>query len=172
MIELGQDRKIAALKSSVCVHFFLEVFMSLKDDKYYFNLALKEAKRAAKSNNVPIGCVIVFNNRVIAKAYNKKNSKNVSIYHAEILAMIKACRFLNTFILEDCTMYVTLEPCKMCMNAMAESRIRNVKYLISSRYGNNLKSNYDRIKCKQYYNNEYIDEYSDMLSKFFKNVRS
>ena len=145
--------------------------MSLKDDKYYFNLALKEAKRAAKSNNVPIGCVIVFNNRVIAKAYNKKNSKNVSIYHAEILAMIKACRFLNTFILEDCTMYVTLEPCKMCMNAIAESRIRNVNYLISSKYEINLKSNYDRISCKQFDDNEFADKYKKILSEFFSNIR-
>lgn len=145
--------------------------MLIKGDEYYFNLTLKEAKKAARSNNVPIGCVIVFKNKVIAKAYNKKNSKNVSIYHAEILAIIKACRFLNTFILEDCTMYVTLEPCKMCMNAIAESRIRNVKYLISSRYENNLKSNYDRINYKQYSNCECINEYRNMLSDFFKNVR-
>ena len=65
MIELGQDRKIAALRSSVHVHFFLEVFMLLNDDKYYFNLAIKEAKKASKTNNVPVGCIIVFKNKVL-----------------------------------------------------------------------------------------------------------
>ena len=84
MVELGQDRKIAALRSSMCVHFFLEVFMLLNDDKYYFDLAIREARKASKTNNVPVGCIIVFKNKVIAKAYNKKNNKNISIYHAEI----------------------------------------------------------------------------------------
>ena len=97
--------------------------MLIYDDGYYFNLAIKEAKKALKSNNVPIGCVIVYKNKIIAKAYNKKNSKKISLYHAEILAIIKACKYLNTFILDNCTMYVTLKPCEMCMNAIAESRI-------------------------------------------------
>ena len=146
--------------------------MLLKEDDYYFDLAIKEAKIASKTNNVPVGCVIVFKNKVIAKAYNQKNKKNISIYHAEILAIIKACKYLKTFILDECTMYVTLEPCEMCMNAIAESRIRNVKYLISSKYENNLKCNYNRISCKKYDNNEFIDKYKSILSEFFSNMRN
>lgn len=145
--------------------------MLLNEDNYYFNLALKEAKKALKTNNVPVGCVIVFRNRVIAKAYNKKNSKNISVYHAEMLAIVKACKCLKTFILNECTMYVTLEPCEMCMNAIAESRIRNVNYLISSKYEVNLKSNYDRISCKQFDDNEFTDKYNKILSEFFSNIR-
>ncbi len=146
--------------------------MLLNDDKYYFDLAIKEARKASKTNNVPVGCIIVFKNKVIAKAYNKKNNKNISIYHAEILAIIKACKYLKTFILEECTMYVTLEPCEMCMNAIAESRIRNIKYLISSKYENNLKSNYDRINCRKYDDNEFANKYKNILSEFFSNIRS
>ena len=69
-------------------------------------------------------------------------------------------------------MYVTLEPCEMCMNAIAESRIRNIRYLISSKYENNLNSNYDRINCKKYDANEFADKYKNILSKFFSNIRS
>ena len=66
--------------------------MLIYDDGYYFNLAIKEAKKALKSNNVPIGCIIVYKNKIIAKAYNKKNSKKISLYHAEILAIQKATK--------------------------------------------------------------------------------
>ena len=145
--------------------------MLIYDDGYYFNLAIKEEKKALKSNNVPIGCIIVYKNKIIATAYNKKNSKKISLYHAEILAIIKACRYLNTFILDNCTMYVTLKPCEMCMNAIAESRIKNVKYLISSKYEKNLKSNYDYIVCDLCDDNQFVEDYKIMLSNFFRNIR-
>ena len=145
--------------------------MLIYDDGYYFNLAIKEAKKALKSNNVPIGCIIVYKNKIIAKAYNKKNSKKISLYHAEILAIIKACKYLNTFILDNCTMYVTLKPCEMCMNAIDESRIKNVKYLISSKYEKHLKSNYDYIVCDLCDDNQFVGDYKIMLSNFFRNIR-
>ena len=146
--------------------------MLKNDDCYYFLQALKEANKAFKTDNVPVGCVIIYKNKIIAKSYNKKNCKKISIYHAEMLAIIKACKYLNTFILDECIMYVTLKPCEMCMNAIAESRIKNVKYLIPSHYDNNLKKNYSYIKCRTYNNNKYIQIYKNMLSSFFKNIRN
>ena len=103
-------------------------------DDYYMNIAINEAKKAQKRGNVPIGAVIVKNNRIISKAYNTKNSKNIAIDHAEILAIKKACKKLKSWRLNDCTIYVTLEPCPMCMGAIVESRISNVVYLTSSNY--------------------------------------
>ena len=78
---------------------------------------------------------------VIAKAYNKKHCANIPVYHAEILAIKKACRKLKTWHLDDCSMYVTLEPCPMCYYAIVESRIKNVYYMLDSKY-------YDSINNK------------------------
>ena len=143
--------------------------MLLNDDKYYFDLAIREARKALNTNNVPVGCVIVFKNKIIAKAYNKKNNKNISIYHAEILAIIKACKYLKTFILEECTMYVTLEPCMMWMGAIIESRIKKVYFGAK----NNSEQMYDFDKISKYVDiyNLNDSESSKILSDFFKNKR-
>lgn len=89
----------------------------------YMEIALKEAQKAYKKGDVPVGAVIVKNGKVIAKAHNKKESKKVSTYHAEILAIEKACKKLKTWRLTECEMYVTLEPCLMCAGAILQSRI-------------------------------------------------
>lgn len=94
----------------------------------YMKLALKQACIAAKKGEVPIGAIIVKNNKVIAKAYNLKEKKNISIYHAEILAIQKACKKLKSWRLNGCTMYVTVEPCAMCCGAIKESRISKLIY--------------------------------------------
>lgn len=98
------------------------------DDKYYMNLALNEAKKASDLNEVPIGCIIVQNDKVIAKAYNRKTLDNVAIYHAEVLAIEKACQILGTWYLDDCILYTTVEPCMMCTGAIIQSRIPKVVY--------------------------------------------
>ena len=136
----------------------------MRCDEYYFDLALKEADYAFKLRNVPVGVVIVKDGVVVSKAHNLKNSSNVSVYHAEILAIIRACRKLKRWILDDCVMYVTLEPCEMCMNAIAESRIRDVRYLVSSNYYENLKKNYNLIDDKCFCSN------SDLANKYRKNL--
>ena len=97
-------------------------------EEYYMNIALLEAKKAFKKNEVPIGAVIVKNNKVIARAYNRKTLDNVATYHAEILAIEKACRKLKTWYLEDCILYSTVEPCLMCTGAIIQSRIPKVVY--------------------------------------------
>ena len=89
----------------------------------YMEIALKEAQKAYKKGDVPVGAVIVKNGKVIAKAHNKKENKKVSTYHAEILVIEKACKKLKTWRLTECEMYVTLEPCLMCAGAILQSRI-------------------------------------------------
>lgn len=95
---------------------------------YYMKLALKEAKKAQALNEVPIGCVIVRKGKIISKAYNRKTLDNIATYHAEILAIEKACRKLKTWYLDDCVLYTTVEPCLMCTGAIIQSRISKVVY--------------------------------------------
>lgn len=131
-------------------------------------MAIEEAKKALKTDNTPIGCVIVYNDKVIAKAYNKKNSLNDPTKHAEIIAISKACKSLNSWRLNDCDLYVTLEPCYMCKGAIAEARIKNVYYLLSSNYYEMLdvnKSNISFSIVEDKYN------YKSIIGNFFKNKR-
>lgn len=97
-------------------------------NEHYMNIAIKEAKKAYKYEEVPVGAVIVKNNKVIAKAYNKKEkTKNVT-KHAEIIAISKACKKLKNWRLEDCAIYVTMEPCMMCSGAIEQARIKKIVY--------------------------------------------
>ena len=91
-------------------------------------LAYKEALKALKNNDVPVGAVVVLNDKVIARAYNKKEKKGRATAHAEVLAIEKANKKIGDFRLEDATMYVTLEPCIMCAGAIVSSRIKKVVY--------------------------------------------
>ena len=91
-------------------------------------LALKEAQKAADENEVPIGCVIVKNNKVISRGHNRREKKNDVTSHAEIEAIRKAEKALGDWQLVDCELYVTIEPCLMCIGAIAQSRIKNVFY--------------------------------------------
>ena len=88
--------------------------------------ALKEAKKAEKIEEVPIGAVIVKDGKMIARAHNLRETKKIATAHAEILAIEKACKKLNAWRLEDCDMYVTLEPCVMCAGAIIHARIKNL----------------------------------------------
>ena len=95
-------------------------------EETFMKEALKEAKKAYKKDEVPVGAVIVKNGEVIAKAYNTKEGKADTTCHAEILAIKKASKKLNAWRLQDCEMYVTLEPCPMCAGALIQSRIKKV----------------------------------------------
>ena len=98
-----------------------------KDEKYMIE-ALKEAKKAYKKKEVPIGAIIVRNDKIIARAYNRKEKSQIAIQHAEILAIIKACKKMKNWRLLDCTLYVTVEPCMMCCGAIIQSRIKKIVY--------------------------------------------
>jgi len=136
-------------------------------DKYMIE-AIKQAKIAQNKGNIPVGAVIVMNNKIISKAYNKKNSKKVSIYHAEILAIIKACKKLKSWRLNECDLYVTLEPCNMCLSAIGESRIKNVYYLLKSNYKDVETTNKKNIRINKLLD---IYGYNEILSAFFKDKR-
>lgn len=98
------------------------------DDKF-MNYALKEAQKAYKKMDVPVGCVIVYNGKVIARGYNKREKDQNVIKHAEIEAIDKACKALKSWRLNDCTIYTTLFPCPMCASAIQQSRISKLVYL-------------------------------------------
>ena len=92
----------------------------------YMKEAIKQAKKAAAIWDVPIGCVIVFDDKIIARAYNQRNKRKTTLAHAELLAIQKASKKIGDWRLEDCTMYITLEPCQMCAGAIVQARIPKV----------------------------------------------
>lgn len=88
--------------------------------------AIRQAKKAGKLDEVPIGCVIVRDGRIIARGYNRRNTEKSTLAHAEIQAIRKASKVVGDWRLEDCTMYITLEPCQMCAGAIVQARIPKV----------------------------------------------
>lgn len=135
-------------------------------EQYYMNIALEEAKKASKKNEVPIGATIVKNNKVIAKAYNRKTLDNIATYHAEIIAIEKACKKLKTWYLDDCILYTTVEPCLMCTGAIIQSRIPKVVYGTNNEaFGYLSKLQDSKIEIVS---GILKDECSQILTEFFK----
>ena len=100
----------------------------MKTDEYYLKEAIKEAKKAYEIGEVPVGCVIVVEDKIVARSHNLRQTKHDATKHAEIIAISKACKKLNRWILDDATLYVTLEPCAMCAGAILQSRIKRLVY--------------------------------------------
>ncbi|MGN0393739.1 MAG: tRNA adenosine(34) deaminase TadA [Coprococcus sp.] len=98
----------------------------IKYHEKYMNAAIKLAKKAYANGDVPIGCVIVKDDKIIARGYNKRNMKKTTLAHAELLAIEQASKKLGDWRLEECTMYITLEPCQMCAGAIVQARIPRV----------------------------------------------
>ncbi|MFZ4453993.1 tRNA adenosine(34) deaminase TadA [Salibacterium aidingense] len=97
-------------------------------EEQWMKAAIEEAEKAEKAGEVPIGCVIVYQDQIIGRGYNQRECSQQSAAHAEMLAIKEACAFLGSWRLEDCTLYVTLEPCPMCAGAVVQSRIPHVVY--------------------------------------------
>ena len=95
-------------------------------DEKYMREAIKQARKAAKIDEVPIGCVIVYDDKIIARGYNRRNTDKSTLAHAEIIAIRKAAKVIGDWRLEDCTVYITLEPCPMCAGAIVQARIPRV----------------------------------------------
>lgn len=140
-----------------------------KMEEKYLKMALFEAKKAYERDEIPVGCVILKGNKVIAKGYNRKEDKKNCLMHAEIIAINKACGKLNSWRLDDCVMYVTLEPCMMCMGAIIESRIKTVYYGAK----NNNEQMYDVDKISRNIDMCNVEDVdcSKILSDFFKKKR-
>ena len=133
----------------------------------FIEILFKLCIKAREKNEVPVSALIVKENRIIAKAYNRKNIDNNSLYHAEILCLQKAYKKLKRWNLSDCTMYVSLEPCDMCKQLISESRISNVFYVLKK---GNCNNRYEKTRYEQMFASEYSD-FKDILDDFFKKLR-
>ncbi|MCF7926509.1 MAG: nucleoside deaminase [Candidatus Izimaplasma sp.] len=100
----------------------------MKSDQYFMSIALEEAEIAAQNNEVPIGAVIVKDGELIARAHNERENTQKTVSHAEIIAIEKANKKLQSWRLDSCTLYVTIEPCPMCAGAIIQSRIKRLVY--------------------------------------------
>lgn len=151
------------------------------DANHYMKLALKEAKKAAKIKEVPVGAIIVnpVAKEVLAKSYNKVISKNNPVFHAEILAISKASKIIKNYRLNNLELYVTLEPCSMCAGAIINSRISKVYFgafdIKSGSIVNNaalFNKNYNYNHKPLYFGGILENECSNMLTNFFKQLRA
>ncbi len=139
--------------------------------------AIRLAKKANSKKEVPIGAVIVRNDKIISRGFNKREKSKNALNHAEIIAINKACKKLKEWRLENCTLYVTLEPCPMCAGAIANARIKKVFYGAKEKTSNDnlfeqiLTSNRLNHKCEIEQLTEYEEECSRLLTEFFKNKR-
>ena len=139
----------------------------MKSDSYYMNIAIKEALKAEKIDEIPVGAVIVDQNGlIIGKGFNKREKLNQTIGHAEIEAIRKANKKINNWRLLNCTMYVTLEPCEMCKKVIKEAKIEKVVYCINNSSNNNYEVDYDLIK-----DNSLQKEYNKLFKESFKKIR-
>ena len=142
-------------------------------EEKFMNEALKEARKAYEKLERPVGAVIVKNGKIISKAHNLKETKQTATAHAEILAIQKANKKLNNWRLIDCDMYVTLEPCSMCMGAIVSSRIKNI-YIGTLDQKKEEKIDIQKYKEEYDVNIKYGicgAECESILKEFFKDLR-
>ena len=149
----------------------------MTEKEKFMGMALKEADKAEENEEVPIGCVIVKDGEVIAKAYNQRQKKRVVTAHAEILAIEKACKKIKDWRLDGAEMYVTLEPCAMCAGAIAGSRIKKVYFGAYEKKGGGVVSKFNILSesglnhVTDYEGGVMEERCSDKLKKFFKERR-
>ena len=134
-------------------------------DEVYMREAIRQAKKAYAKEETPIGCVIVRGERIIARGYNKRNEKKNTLAHAEILAIHKASRVVGDWRLEDCTMYVTLEPCPMCAGAIVQARIKRVVIVLNLLHTEGFNH---KVEIR---NGVMEEECSALMSGFFRELR-
>lgn len=149
----------------------------MTQDEKYMKAAIKQAKKAYALEEVPIGCVIVQNDKIIARGYNRRNTDKNTLAHAELSAIKKASKKTGDWRLEDCTMYVTLEPCQMCAGAIVQSRLKKVVIASMNPKAGCAGSILNLLQMKQFNHQVEIEtgileeECSNMLSCFFKELR-
>jgi len=153
------------------------VGVRMEDAVKYMKEAIRQAKKAYALEEVPIGCVIVKDGKIIARGYNRRNTDKLTLAHAEIIAIKKASKKLGDWRLEGCTMYVTLEPCQMCAGALVQSRIDEVVIGCMNAKAGSAGSVINLLDMKQFNHQVKItkgvleEECSTMLSDFFRELR-
>lgn len=147
------------------------------DYNFFMEQAYKEALKAYDIDEVPIGCVIVKDNKIIAKAHNKRNTEKNTLKHAEMIAIDRGCNYVNDWRLEGCVMFVTVEPCPMCSGAILQARIDKVVFGTKNNKAGccgsilNILQD-DRFNHKVDIMEGVLEEKCSMLMKdFFKNIR-
>ena len=139
-----------------------------KNDEYYMNCAYKEALKAYKIDEIPVGAIIVDKNgKIIGKGYNKKEKKNNAIYHAEVEAIIKATKKVKNWRLNNCIIYVTLFPCNMCLEIIKASKIEKIIYATDQK---DIQKNEEITKTK-IINKKLEDQCSNIILKKFDELR-
>lgn len=150
----------------------------MEPDEKFMREAMRQADKARALNEVPIGCVIVRDGKIIARGYNRRNTDKSTLAHAEISALKKACKKTGDWRLEDCTLYVTLEPCPMCAGAIVQSRMKRVVIGCMNPKAGSAGSVVNLLQEKGFNHQVEItcgilgDECSTMLSSFFKELRA
>ena len=145
--------------------------------EFFMKEAIKEAKKAYKRKEVPIGAVIVYKNKIIARGYNLRESKKNSLLHAEIVVISKACKKLKSWRLDECDLYVTLEPCAMCSGAIIQSRIKNIFFGASDPKAGCVKSKVQLFESGLFNHNVNVagglleSECRQLLKDFFSELR-
>lgn len=143
----------------------------------YMREALKQAKKAYALGEVPIGCVIVHEGRIIGRGYNRRNTDKSTLSHAEIAAIKKASKIIGDWRLEECTLYVTLEPCQMCAGAIVQARIPEVVMACMNPKAGCGGSVLNILEMPQFNHQVNVvrgvmeEECSGMLKQFFKELR-
>lgn len=151
--------------------------MGYSEDEKFMKEAIRQAKKAEAIGDVPIGCVIVHEGRIIARGYNRRNKDKTVLAHAELQAMKKACRILGDWRLEGCTMYITLEPCQMCAGAIVQARVDRVVIGSMNRKAGCAGSILNLLQMKEFNHQADLhrgvleEECSQMLSDFFRKLR-
>ena len=150
----------------------------MTEDEIFMKEALKQAKKAYALEETPIGCVIVQEGTIIARGYNRRNTEKSALAHAELLAIRKANRKTGDWRLEDCTLYVTLEPCQMCAGAIVQSRIRRVVIGAMNPKAGCAGSVLNLLQMQEFNHQVEIEqgvlqeECSGLLSVFFRELRA
>ena len=148
-----------------------------KDHNYFMNLALKEAEKAALEDEVPVGAVVVCDDKIIARAHNQRDKKNLTYAHAEMLAIIKANKKLGSWRMPECDIYITLEPCIMCMGAIIQSRIKNIYYGAKDPKGGAVISSINVLEANNINHHPNVvggileEQCSKIITNYFKNKR-
>lgn len=149
----------------------------MKADEKWMKQAIKQAEKAKKLDEVPIGCVIVLGEKIIARGYNRRNTDHTSLAHAEMMAINKACKKIGDWRLEECTLYVTLEPCQMCAGAIVQSRVKRVVIGAMNKKAGCAGSIFNLLEEDRFNHKAEVtrgvleDECAEMMSTFFRELR-
>ena len=176
--DVGKEGNVAEEKRTEEISEIKQEPSVSPEDMRYMKEAIRQAKKAAALGDVPIGCVIVYQDKIIGRGYNRRMADKTVLAHAEILAMKKACKKMGDWRLEDCTMYVTLEPCPMCAGAIVQARIPRVVIGCMNPKAGCAGSIYNLLQEPAFNHQVSLfkgvleEECSQMLKDFFRSLRT